>query len=150
MRADERYTVRQDGIIFLMLDGPMEVVCEITLEALSQLGTTIGSTEPTDVFVTGRDAIERAASDKYDRTSRRPYEIITVTPTILSPAPRLGFDARRVKDATAHNYTLAEINASVANLWHADGCLTALIHARLLQDSTRQIRTSPTRRWRLR
>jgi len=85
MRADERYTVREDGIYFLMQDGPMEVVCEITLEALSQLGRTIGLTEPTDVFVSGRAAIEHAASEKYDRTSRRPYEIVTITTDDLEP-----------------------------------------------------------------
>jgi Protein of unknown function (DUF1488) len=79
MRADERYAVREDGVYFLMQDGPKEVVCEITLEALSELGRTLGLTEPTAIFVTGRDAIDRAASDKYDRTSRRPYEIVTIT-----------------------------------------------------------------------
>ena len=35
--------------------------------------------ELAEVFETGRDAIERAASDKFDRTSRRPYEVVTVT-----------------------------------------------------------------------
>jgi hypothetical protein len=66
-----------DGIGFLMQDGPTEVVCRITIDALSQFGRTIGFTEPADVFETGRDAIERAASNKYDRTSRRPYEVVT-------------------------------------------------------------------------
>ena len=51
----------------------------ITIEALSQFGRTIGLTEPTQIFETGRAAIERAASDKYDRTSRGPYEVVTVT-----------------------------------------------------------------------
>jgi hypothetical protein len=104
-RAIERYTPREDGIDFLMRDGPTEVVCEITLQAsgafrrrmdrangkpsrcreswrgltLSQFGRTICLTEPTKIFETGRDAIERAASDKYDRTARVPYEVLTVT-----------------------------------------------------------------------
>jgi Protein of unknown function (DUF1488) len=78
-RASERYTLREDGINFLMQDGPIEVVCQIVLEALSQLGRAIGLTEPIDIFETGRDAIERAASDKYDRTTRRPYEVVTIT-----------------------------------------------------------------------
>ncbi len=42
-------------------------------------GRTISLTEPTEIFETGRDAIERAASNKYDRTSRRPYEVLTIT-----------------------------------------------------------------------
>jgi hypothetical protein len=79
MRSVEGYTVREDGIYFLMQDGPTGVVCEITLEALSQLGRASGLTEPTEIFKTTKDAIERVASDKYDRTARRPYEIVTIT-----------------------------------------------------------------------
>ena len=78
-RASDRYTSGVDGIHFLMQDGPMEVVCRITVEALFQLGRTIGLSEPSEVFETGRAAIERAASNKYHRTSRRPYEVVTVT-----------------------------------------------------------------------
>jgi hypothetical protein len=79
MRSVERYTVREDGIYFLMQDGPTGVVCEITLEALSLLGRANGLTEPTEIFKTTRDAIERVASDKYDRTSRKPYEVVIIT-----------------------------------------------------------------------
>lgn len=78
-RAQERYTFHVDGIHFLMQDGPIEVVCQITVEALSQFGGTIGLAEPTEIFEAGRAAIERAASNKYDRTSRRPYEVMTIT-----------------------------------------------------------------------
>jgi hypothetical protein len=78
MRSVERYTVREDGIYFLMQDGPTGVVCEITFEALYQLGRASGVTEPTEIFKTTRDAIERVASDKYDRTSRKPYEVVTI------------------------------------------------------------------------
>jgi hypothetical protein len=35
--------------------------------------------EPTEICKTTRDAVERVASDKYDRTARRPYEIVTIT-----------------------------------------------------------------------
>jgi len=62
-----------------MQDGPTEVVCRINLDALSEFGRTIGLSEPTEIFETGRAAIERAASEKYDRTSRRPYEVVTIT-----------------------------------------------------------------------
>jgi hypothetical protein len=79
MRSVERYTVRGDGVYFLMQDGPTGVVCEITLEALSQLGRASGLTEPTEIFNATRGAIERVASDKYDRTSRKPYEVVTIT-----------------------------------------------------------------------
>jgi hypothetical protein len=78
-RASETYTLREDGIYFLMQDGPEEVVCQITLEALSKLGRTTGLVGPTEIFETRRDTIERAAGSKYDRTSRRPYEVVTVT-----------------------------------------------------------------------
>lgn len=78
-RANDRYTSGTDGIHFLMQDGPMEVICRITVEALFQLGRTIGLSEPSEVFETGRTVIERAASNKYDRTNRRPYEVVTIT-----------------------------------------------------------------------
>jgi hypothetical protein len=61
-----------------MQDGPEEVVCRITLEALSKLGRTTGIIGPTEIFETCRDAVERAAGNKYDRTSRHPYEVVTV------------------------------------------------------------------------
>jgi len=78
-RASETYTPREDGIYFLMQDGPEEVVCQITLEALSKLGRTTGLTGPTEIFEARRDTIERVAGNKYDRTSRRSYEVVTVT-----------------------------------------------------------------------
>jgi Protein of unknown function (DUF1488) len=85
-RASETYTLREDGIYFSMQDGPEEVVCQITLEALSTLGRPTGLIGPTGIFETGRDTIERAAGNKYDRTSRRFYEVVTVT------ADDLGFE----------------------------------------------------------
>ena len=83
-RAQERYTSSLDGIHFLMQHGPIEVVCRIAVEALSQLGQTLGLSEPNEIFETGKDAIERAASNKYDRTSRRPYEVLIITANDLS------------------------------------------------------------------
>jgi hypothetical protein len=68
-----------EGINFLMRDGPAEVICRIDLEILSQFGKTIGLSEAIEIFEAGRAAIERAASDRYDRTSRRPYEVVTIT-----------------------------------------------------------------------
>jgi hypothetical protein len=82
--APGKYTIRVDGIYFLMRDGPFEVICRIDLQTLSQFGRMIGLTGPTDVFETGRDRIERAASNKYDQTPRVPYEVLTVTIDDLS------------------------------------------------------------------
>jgi Protein of unknown function (DUF1488) len=78
-RAIERYMLREDGIYFLMQDGPEEVVCRITLEALSKLDKTTGIIGPTEIFESGRHTIERAAGNKYDRTSRHAYEVVTIT-----------------------------------------------------------------------
>jgi Protein of unknown function (DUF1488) len=78
-RANEGYAFREDGIHFLMRDGREEVVCRIIIEALFQLGRTLALTELTEVFETGREIIERAAGNKYDRTTRRPYEVLTIT-----------------------------------------------------------------------
>jgi hypothetical protein len=84
--APGKYTVRRDGIYFLMLDGRLEVICRIDLQTLSQFGRTIGLAGPTEIFETGRDRIERAASNKYDQTTRVPYEVLTVTIKDLNDA----------------------------------------------------------------
>jgi hypothetical protein len=84
--APRKYTVRRDGIYFLMRDGQLEVICRIDFQTLSQFGRTIGPTEPTEIFETGRDRIERAASEKYDQTTRVEYEILTVTIKDLNDA----------------------------------------------------------------
>jgi hypothetical protein len=83
-RANRRYMLGEARIGFLM-QGPTDVVCEITLEALYQLGRARGLTEPTEIFETSRDVIERLASEKYDRTSRHPYEVVTITTDDLEP-----------------------------------------------------------------
>ena len=78
-RARDNYTLSVDGVRFLMHDGPAEVICQISLETLSQFGSTLGLSEASEIFESGRATIERAASDRYDRTSRRDYEVVTVT-----------------------------------------------------------------------
>jgi Protein of unknown function (DUF1488) len=85
-RLSDRYGLGEDGISFLMLDGPTEVVCEVSREALIRLGTRMGLTELSKIFEAGRDTIERAASNKYDQTTRVPYEVLTVTINDLSDA----------------------------------------------------------------
>jgi Protein of unknown function (DUF1488) len=84
--AARKYTVRRDGIYFLMRDGRLEVICRIDLQTLSQFGRTIDLTEPTEIFETARDRIEHAASRKYDQTTRVPYEVLTVTIKDLNDA----------------------------------------------------------------
>ena len=84
--ARSNYAVRADGIYFLMRDGQFEVICRIDLQTLSQFGRTIDLAGPTEIFETGRDRIERAASNKYDQTTRVPYEVLTVTINDLNDA----------------------------------------------------------------
>jgi hypothetical protein len=83
-RARDGYTVRADGIRFLMRDGSYEIICQIGLEALSQIGNTADLSESIGIFQRDRAMIERAASDKYDRTSRRDYEIVIITSADLA------------------------------------------------------------------
>jgi hypothetical protein len=78
-RLTNRYGLGDDSVTFMMLDGPSEVVCEISSETLTRLGRAMGLTELSIIFETGRDRIERAASDKYYQTTRVPYEVLTVT-----------------------------------------------------------------------
>ncbi len=85
-RARDSYTVRADGIRFLMRDGSFEIICQIELETLSQFGNATGVNETVEIFRRDRARIERAASNKYDRTSRRDYEIVIVTPADLAAA----------------------------------------------------------------
>jgi Protein of unknown function (DUF1488) len=73
-----------DGIRFLMRDGPFEIICQIELETLSQLGNARDLSEAVEIFERNRAMIERAASDKYDQTSRRDYEILVVTSADLA------------------------------------------------------------------
>ena len=85
-RASDIYTSGADGVRFLMQDGPFEIVCQIDLETLSQLVSTVESVEANAIFEYRRMEIERAASVKYDLTSRRDYEVLTVSATDLDPA----------------------------------------------------------------
>jgi hypothetical protein len=82
-RAGDSYTVRADGIRFLMRDGSFEIICQIKLETLSQIGQTADLNETIGIFQRDRAMIERAASNKYDRTSRQDYEIVVLTPADL-------------------------------------------------------------------
>jgi hypothetical protein len=45
---------------------------------LLALGAAVGLTDARDIFWACRDEIERAASDKFDRTAREQYEILVI------------------------------------------------------------------------
>jgi hypothetical protein len=83
-RARDNYTVHADGIRFLMRDGPFEIICQIELETLAQAGNARDVSQATEIFERERATIERAASNKYDRTSRQDYEILVVTTADLA------------------------------------------------------------------
>jgi hypothetical protein len=83
-RARDGYRVRDDEIRFLMRDGPFEIICQIGLEALCRSGNALDFGETIETFQRDRTRIERAASNKYDRTTRQDYEIITVTAADLA------------------------------------------------------------------
>jgi hypothetical protein len=83
-RAPGRPVFKRDGVRFLMRDGPDEVPCSVSYRALLAFGRTVGMDDSTIIFVAYRDQIERAASDKYDRTARADYEVVTVMADDLS------------------------------------------------------------------
>jgi hypothetical protein len=53
--ADVRPILGEESISFLMLDGPTEVVCEISCETLTRLGRVRALTELSKIFETSRD-----------------------------------------------------------------------------------------------
>jgi hypothetical protein len=77
--ASEKPVFKRDGVRFLMKDDPHEVPCQISHQDLLFFGRTVGMSDTALVFAGYREEIERAASDKYDRTCRGDYEIIIVT-----------------------------------------------------------------------
>jgi uncharacterized protein DUF1488 len=83
-RARDGYGVRDDEIRFVMRDGQFEIICQIGLETLSRSGNAIDFGETIETFQRDRTRIERAASNKYDRTTRQDYEIITLTAADLA------------------------------------------------------------------
>jgi hypothetical protein len=83
-RARGRPVFKRDGVRFLMRDGPNEVLCNVSLRALLSFGRTVGMDDAAMIFAAYRHRIERAASDKYDRTARGDYEIVTVMADDLS------------------------------------------------------------------
>jgi hypothetical protein len=65
-----------------MQDAEYEVPCHIGSEDLLSLAPGLSDTAL--IFTLYRSTIERAASDKYHRSSRHDYEIVTVTASDLN------------------------------------------------------------------
>jgi hypothetical protein len=59
-----------------MKDGAAEVICTISTRVLLAFDDTVS--DAVLIFRAYREEIERAASRKYDRTAREPYEILDV------------------------------------------------------------------------
>jgi hypothetical protein len=55
-----------------------EVICTVSFRILLALGETVGANDAQTIFRGHREEIERAASQKYDRTARVPYETLGV------------------------------------------------------------------------
>jgi Protein of unknown function (DUF1488) len=77
-RASEQPIFKRDEIRFLMNDGADELICKVSYRVLLAFGVAADFNDARDIFWADRDEIERAASDKYDRTAREEYEILDV------------------------------------------------------------------------
>jgi hypothetical protein len=77
-RASGQPVFRRDEICFLLQDGGKKVICTISTGVLLAFGDKFGMSDAPLIFWTYRDEIERAASQKYDRTAREPYEILDI------------------------------------------------------------------------
>jgi hypothetical protein len=66
-RSNENILLTMNGVRFLMQDGPTEVPCMATSDLLTDRFGSDGSNEGNEkAFRQNREAIERAASDKFD------------------------------------------------------------------------------------
>jgi hypothetical protein len=77
-RASEQPVFRWDEICFLMKDGEAQVICAVSTRVLLAFGDPISMNDAQTIFWPYREEIERAASQKYDRTAREPYEILDI------------------------------------------------------------------------
>jgi hypothetical protein len=77
-RASEQPVFRRDEICFLMKDGETQVICAVSTRVLLVFGDPLGMNDAQMIFRAYREEIERAASQRYDRTAREPYEILNI------------------------------------------------------------------------
>jgi hypothetical protein len=73
-RSNEKHLISMDGVEFLMSDGDTEVSCRVSQELLrDKFGSTGDRGGDEAAFRLNREAIERAASDKYDAGHLAPH-----------------------------------------------------------------------------
>jgi hypothetical protein len=77
-RVPKQPVLRMTSIRFLMKDGEWELICSISNRTLMAFGAKWGMKDAQMVFWAHQDEIERAASDKYDRTGRKDYGILHI------------------------------------------------------------------------
>src|SRR4051812_46907099 len=91
-RSKENILITMNGVRFLMENGPTEVPCMATTELLTDRFGSDGSNEGNEkAFRQNREAIERAASDKFDAgrvESRIDTRIILSASDMSSPLSR--------------------------------------------------------------
>jgi hypothetical protein len=80
-RAKPEFLINPHGVEFLMRDGEREVVCSADSEVLRYCFGSEDDAGYSDVFRLNRDAIEQAASEKYDTSAAVPpaYDRVTLT-----------------------------------------------------------------------
>jgi hypothetical protein len=86
-----RILITTEGIEFLMMDGPREVLCRAACDLLREKFGSSGADGDVRVFLLHRDSIERAASDKYEAgevESGVPWKIIVTASDMASPLSR--------------------------------------------------------------
>jgi hypothetical protein len=77
-RVPKQPVLKMSSIRFLMKDGAWELICSISNRTLMAFGAKWGMKDAQMVFWAYQDEIERAASDKYDRTGRKHYGILHI------------------------------------------------------------------------
>jgi hypothetical protein len=77
-RVPKQAVLKMTSIRFLMKDGEWELICSVSNRALMAFGAKRGVQDAQMVFWAYQDEIERAASDKYDRTGRKDYDILHI------------------------------------------------------------------------
>ena len=80
-RAKPEFLINLHGVEFLMRDGEREVVCSADPEVLRYCFGGEDAAGYSQVFQLNRDAIEQAASEKYDSAAAVPpsHDRLTIT-----------------------------------------------------------------------
>jgi hypothetical protein len=91
-RAREEVLTTMNGVKFLMRDGGMEVPCRATLDLLADRFDSNGTLNGQEqAFLLHRDAIEQAASAKFDEGNIEPHadpKVVITARDMASPLSR--------------------------------------------------------------